>query len=1038
MSASITVKKRTSWAGGLLILTIALTGGASGFQNRNNSVSAATPKPSSAGLFQEGDRLRRQGDYESSAAVLSRCLEASRKEGNSTLELDSLQNLGLVYWNNGKLQESTDYYTKALALAQKLSDKKKEEMCSAFLKIYRLYQEAKGFRSSKQLKMATDRFQEAIALSRDIKSPDHEAKCLRQLSAIYWEQADYREFYKLNELAVKISVSIGNKKEEGRCLNNLGLYYWKIDNYASALNSYEASLKIAMKEKNILDQADTLHNIGVIWVYLGNYEKALDYLTKAYELDQELFDKANLAHDYNDIGMAYIKKGFLSDDKEDFNKALGYFSNSLKLAKEANNKGIIIHVLNNIGSAKSHLRLYSEALEYFELAINQAKEINDNNSLGMLLNNIGIVYFNLGNYEESTRYYQKAIDIGQRINGGDILWEAYLEIANALKNQKRYEEAIDNYENSIRVIEEIRYNSVQEELKASYLGSGKRIDAYQNLIDLLATLDIDEGEEERGIEAFNYLEKAKARGFLDSLEVSEVNISEGVDFKLANQEKEIMREISQLYTKLLMPGLSPEDKTRIAQQLKTSEEKLDTLKREIRTTSPAYAGLKYPEIVTLDEAKQMADNGTAFFAYTLGKDRSYVFVLSKHDFRIFRIPTRRVLQDQVAEYRKAISDKDNRDFKLGHILFEELVLPGLTKGTKRIVFVPDDILNLLPFETLVTDESRERWLVQDCAVAYVLSLSSLRELSTRKKRLVLRPKKDLLAFGDPYYGTNEENINGHGPDIFQDFYSNPSLNFFRLKYSGLETRGIASLFKASRADAFERERATEDRLKSEPLTDYKIIHFATHGLIDDKKPARSSIILSLDQDPSEDGFLQMREVFDLKMNADLVVLSACQTGLGQFIRGEGIEGLSRAFFYSGSSSVLMSLWAVNDQATYQLMERFYRHLRSSENPMNALRRAKLEMIHSKVLSHPYYWAGFILNGKTDGVIFPSSLKRWILLVGLVGAGITILLVFLTWNRKRPLARAFRRDRDTNAAMKRYQKKKPLRIQSSIRYFSSNR
>ena len=992
--------KRILQAGTLLIFLIALTDSSIGFQNDKDSISPAAPKASPAGLFQEGDRLRRQGEYDKSAAVLSRCLEVSRKEGQAVLELDSLLSLGLVYWNTGKLQESTDYYTKALALARKVSDKKKEEMCSAFLKIYRLYQEGKGFRSSKQLNIAIDRFQEAIALSREIKSLDHEVKCLRQFSALYWDQAEYREFYKLNEVAVKIAISISNKKEEGRCLNNLGLYYWKIDNYASALNSYEASLKIAIKEKNALDQADTLRNMGVIWVFLGNYEKALDYLTKAYNLDQELFDKANLAKDYNNIGSAFIKKGFLSDNKEDFNKALSYFSDSLKLAKEAKDKKLIIQVLNNIGSAKSHLQLYSEALEYFELALSQAKETNDNNSLGMLLNNIGIVYSNIGNYEESTRYYQKAIDVALGINGGDILWEAYLEIANSLKNQKHYEEAINNYENSIRVIEEIRYNSVQEELKASYLGSGKRIDAYQNLIDLLATLDIDDNKKEHGTEAFNYLEKAKARGFLDSLEVSEVNVSQGVNFKLVNQEKEIMREISQLYTKLLMPGLSPEDKTRITEQLKTFDEKLDTLKREIRTTSPAYAGLKYPEIITLDEAKRMANAGTAFFAYTLGKDRSYGFVLRKDDFRIFRAPARKVLQDQVAEYRKAISDKDNCDFGLGRVLFKELVLPGLTKGTKRIVFVPDDILNLLPFETLVPDDRKEGWLVQDYAIAYVPSLSSLRELDIRKKGRRSRPKKDLLAFGDPYYGSNEEDVRGQGPDIFQDFYSNPSVNFFRLKYSGLETRGIASLFKASRTDAFERERATEDRLKSEPLTDYRIIHFAAHGLIDDKKPARSSIILSLDQDPAEDGFLQMREVFDLKMNADLVVLSACQTGLGQFIRGEGIEGLSRAFFYAGSSSVLMSLWAVNDQATYQLMERFYRHLRSSENPMNALRRAKLEMIDSKVLSHPYYWAGFILNGKTDGVIFPSPFKRWILPASSICAGIMILLAFRTWNRKR--------------------------------------
>jgi CHAT domain-containing protein len=142
----------------------------------------------------------------------------------------------------------------------------------------------------------------------------------------------------------------------------------------------------------------------------------------------------------------------------------------------------------------------------------------------------------------------------------------------------------------------------------------------------------------------------------------------------------------------------------------------------------------------------------------------------------------------------------------------------------------------------------------------------------------------------------------------------------------------------------------------------------------------------LDNDKREDGFLQMREIYNLKLNSDLVTLSACQTGLGQFIRGEGIEGINRAFFYAGSSSVLMSLWAVNDQATSQLMERFYAYLRSSESIMNSLRRAKLEMINSDILSHPYYWAGFIVSGKADQTIFPKSKLKYIL------AGASIIFI----------------------------------------------
>jgi CHAT domain-containing protein len=620
----------------------------------------------------------------------------------------------------------------------------------------------------------------------------------------------------------------------------------------------------------------------------------------------------------------------------------------------------------------------------------------------MILNNLGIVHSNIGNIEESTSFFRQAIHIAQDIHGGQVLWEAYLEIGNAYKKQDHIKEALQNYRSSIAVIESIRSSISLEELKASYLGSDKRIDAYQNSIDLLANQSVLLADRTYGAEAFNYLERAKARAFLDSFEVSEVNVSQGIDLKLAKKEKEIMRQISQSYTQLLGPNLGSDAKNGVLIKIKELEEESDRLKREIRTTSPAYANLKYPEVITYDEArKTLVDKNTTFFAYSLGKERSYVFVLSEAGLKVFAAPARKTLQQQVAEYRKIISDKDNHDFSLGYVLFKELVLPGLDKNTKRIVFVPDDILNLLPFETLVSNAGTNRWLVQDHPVSYVPSLSSLRELNRRRSALRMEPHKDLLALGDPFYGANEEGRRNASQDIFQDFYSNSSINFFRLKYSGLEIQKIAAAFKPSRTDAFQRKEATEDRLKAEPLTNYRIIHFATHGLIDDKKPARSSIILALDQDPGEDGFLQMREIFNLRMNADLVTLSACQTGLGQFIRGEGIEGLSRAFFYAGAASVLMSLWAVNDEATYQLMERFYRHLMGAETPMNALRQAKLEMIGSGVLSHPYYWAGFILNGKADAVIFPRPFKRWILLASSLCAGIMILVTLRNLNRRKP-------------------------------------
>jgi CHAT domain-containing protein len=198
-----------------------------------------------------------------------------------------------------------------------------------------------------------------------------------------------------------------------------------------------------------------------------------------------------------------------------------------------------------------------------------------------------------------------------------------------------------------------------------------------------------------------------------------------------------------------------------------------------------------------------------------------------------------------------------------------------------------------------------------------------------------------------------------------------------LKYSGFEIDRISSLFKKRKRKIFRREEANKEQLMNHSLDDYKIIHFATHSIIDEKIPARSSIVLTLDEDLTQDGFLQMREIY-----------------LGEFIKGEGIEGINRAFFYAGASSVLMSLWAVNDQASYQLMERFYLHLRSSDSIMSALRKAKLELIDSNTLSHPYYWAGFIVSGKADEVIFPNQMNKWLFfgIFFLLAAGIAFAAV----------------------------------------------
>jgi tetratricopeptide (TPR) repeat protein len=222
----------------------------------------------------------------------------------------------------------------------------------------------------------------------------------------------------------------------------------------------------------------------------------------------------------------------------------------------------------------------------------------------MILNNIGTVYYNQGDYQFSIEYLQKSIDLALEIKGGQILWEAYLELANSQKKQQHYQDALNNYKNSISIIEDIRSKIKLEELKASYLGTNKRLEAYHNLIDLLINLHDSDPERSYDLEAFTFMEKVKARSFLDSLEVSAVDISSGTDLKLLDQEKEIMKEISEIYQKLLAPKLTEAQIATLEEELKTYEDKLESVRREIRISSPAYANLKYPEIISFREVQK--------------------------------------------------------------------------------------------------------------------------------------------------------------------------------------------------------------------------------------------------------------------------------------------------------------------------------------------------------------------------------------------------------------------------------------------------
>ncbi len=930
--------------------------------------------------FTQGIFFQSEGNFSQAVDGFNSALSIAFKLKDREKQCHTLIKAGLIQWNMGNLEEAEAKYKKALNLAEILNTGPLQKKCTAVLKIQKLYSQGRGFRSSGEYNKAINSFQQAIDLARSIHSKEHELKCLRHLSLTYDSQYNLENLHLNAKKALDIAKELHHKREIGLNSINLGIFFEKTENYSKALSHYEEALKIARELNNRDNQAACLNNISIIYKELGNHDKAIDCLQQALEIDKESENEIYIAMDLNNLAETYRKKGLFTGKKEDLNRALNTFKKALEFIKKKKSKKTELQILNNIGTVNSDLKKYNEALKYFKSGLDLAEEIKDKESLGMILNNLGIVYYNLGNFQASTQTFQKAVDLAQTTGGDNILWEAYLEYARLLTTQKKFPEALKKYKQSISIIENLRSEINLEEQKAGFMGDNKRIEAYHSLINLLVSLHKDHPEKAYDRQAFYYLERARARAFLDQLRISGIDISQNVDFKLLNQKKEIEKDMSEIIAKLYASDLSDESNKNLHKQLIDKENEYETLKREIRSSSPVYANFNFPEIVTLKETQaRLLDSNTVFIEYMAGEKNSWAFSVTKNDLKIFPLPPLKLLRTMVTDYIKTLSDKENHDFHQGHILYKTLVSPGLTKGIKSIVFFPDDILLFLPFETIITHNSQTNWLINDYDIAYSSSVSSLQEIILRKKSNGKKRYMDLLAFGDPYFGSKEK--------------GNTSFNYSRLKYSSTEIRKISRHFKKSKV--FLRNKASEETLKSLSLENYKIIHFATHSRIDNNKPARSHIALARNKNTAENDFLETREIYNLKLNADLVTLSACETGLGKFIKGEGIEGLNRAFYYAGASSVLMSLWPVNDQATSQLMDRFYIHLKSSESIARAIRKTKLEMIDSDNLSHPYYWAGFIISGKADQIIFSRRYKQ----LFYIGAACLLIFLMITLFRK---------------------------------------
>ena len=910
-------------------------------------------------LYALGTSIRvNASDREKAIEIHQQALDLYKEIGDERGEGEVLGGLGLICTFKNDYQKAITYYQEALIKREKVDDRllignTVNSLGSIYYGILKDYPVALPF--FERAERIRTELGDSLNLGRTILL---KASTLDNLGQFEPALGYYKRAYKLNQSSGDQSRVAESLLKAGTVLNNLG-------RYPEALESLDKALEINRAINKSSGISDALNQIGYVHLKLGDLNKALDKFNEAITITKDQNDKWGLAGVYNNLGV-------MLQDAYRFEKALEYYNNALSIYEELGDKASVLILLGNIGTINFDLKDYAKAEEYHLKGLNISRELHSKNQEATNLLNLANDQSLLGKYDEAMINYNAGLEIARSLNNPDVIWKMVAGIAEIYEQKGNYEKAVELNDTVLKIIEGLRSTLQSGEQKASFMASERYV--FEDIINLLSILNEKDGTNGYDKLAFQYTEQSKSRAFLDLLAESLANVSEGENNELLKKQDEILidlthaKQLLEQESKTEQPDQQKINETK--EEIKIAEEELSKLQQEIRKTNPRYADLHYPKPVTIEEVKALCpDKNTVILEYSVGDSSSCLWVVTRSAYKLIRLPDRKALQEQIEPFRFALSNPDQTNIEFitqgGYSLYKQLLEPAepyLNKKSKLII-IPDGILNYLPFEVLLTDNkgigsgnlfSGLSYLIKKYPISYGQSASVLKSLlseQTESNTSDLGNKK-LVAFGDPVY----ENIN--------DTSRAPLINYKRLEFSGKEVENIASFFKKGNADIYLKNDATEENVKREgELKKFNYIHFATHGIIDEAKPDFSSLVLTQDNNSEEDGMLQATEIFNLKLNADLVVLSACQTGLGKLVRGEGMVGLTRAFMYAGTPTVLVSLWSVSDVSTATLMREFYRNLLKKKlDKTNALRKAQLSMLGSEKFAHPFYWAPFVLIG----------------------------------------------------------------------------
>lgn len=934
-------------AGDHLIRVSSLTPGSYAITLREQRIATATDRHrhSAQGLSYRAEQLKQKeskADKQRAIELGREAVQHWRQAGDQEMEAFALYRVAAFHNELRDLKPAIEFYNQAIPLFRSRGNK--------FLLANALCEIGGCLTFSAGRQVAEPPLHEAITLSKELREPRIEATAVNSLGNVYSLAGDLKTSGKYYAEALALARRFGIRKIEASALNNGGNGLMVLGQYEKAEEWFQQGLSIVPTIGDRGLEALLHLNLAHVSAFLGKSETAEQRARQALEISKA-------------IGNRQAESG----------------SNKL------------------LASLYRDSRQYAKSEEFNKQALLIARQMGNRYKEVDILTSLGGVYRLAGKHRQALDTLNESLALARNLKMPFWEYQSLYELASQDAESGELEQAQNRIEEALRIVESLRAGLIVYELRSSFVGTVQG--AYQLYLDILMQRHSRNPNADFAAQALQACERGRAQGLVEMLEEAKADIRRGVDPQLLKREDELQSRISAKTEERLALGSNADNQAKAAEvekALETLKDELGQVETSIRAKSPQYASLAKPKPVSVHELQtKLLDDDTLFLEYSLGEKQSWLWAVTKTSFTSYKLPAGPEIETAARKLydllrRPAQTGNPDAVAKAARSLSDLVLKPVAARlRNHKLMIAADGALQYVPFgvlpEPVVAGKSASSTpLVVKHTLMVIPSATTLAVLRQGLPARQPAPKT-IAAFADPVFGRYDDrlaealrrqnDLAPTGPATLEQLeravrVGESGLLLPRLPFSQSEAEAIAGIAPKDQSLVATGFQATRELAMSERLKEFRFIHFATHGVFNTQRPDLSGLFFSTinEQGDAQKGFLGISEVYGMTLPADLVVLSACDTGLGKQVKGEGLVGMTRGFMYAGARRVVASLWKVNDASTAELMKRFYQGMLGPKklSPSAALREAQVSMWADKKDKRrqaPYHWAAFVLQGE---------------------------------------------------------------------------